>query len=307
MFGGKGHIALIGAGKIAHSLLPVLYGTGYGVLSITSLHKRSAEKLAKKYSVPVFSEDYADIPPGCKFYLMCVPDGELKKAALTLSKTKPSFKGSLVIHFSGAEKAKVLNALKKRGAGTASFHIMQTFPSLKPVRIGGCYTAVETDNTKVYGFLKKFASDLGLKPFRMGSGGKTLYHLSGVYASNFFSGNILIAKKLFESAGIKNINPVKVLKPIVNAAMKNIINQGPENALSGPVERGDLSTVKKHLSQLKKSAAKRNTAQGKLILRNYIVQSLMLLEAVKLKHGKLNDNHRKIGDILNEELNKLVR
>ena len=304
MFGGKKHIAVIGAGKIAHSLIPALCESGYAVHSITSLHKKSAERLAKKYSIPVFSDDYSDIPPRCKFYLLCIPDEDLKRTALKLSRLKRALEGSLFIHFSGAESSEVLGSLKKRGAEAASFHIMQTFPSFKPVKIKGCYAAIETDNESVFGFLKRFATDLRLKPFKMETKGKSLYHLSGVYASNFFSGNIFIAETLFKNAGIKDIDPVEVLMPIVNAALKNIKNLGPEKALSGPVERGDVLTIKKHLTELKDLAGGKNTSREKLILRNYIIQSLLLLEAVKLKYGELNDRHLKIRDLLNREIKK---
>ncbi len=121
-------IVVIGAGKVAHSLVPALVKNGYYVESIHSRNILSAKKLAQKYSVNHFAVSLKEIPTGIKIFLLSIPDNEIKVTAEKLSRLKINFKQSFFIHFSGVEDISVLNSLEKKGAATGSLHLMQTFP-----------------------------------------------------------------------------------------------------------------------------------------------------------------------------------
>ena len=77
----KQKIAIIGAGKVAHSLVPALVKSGYNVEAIQSKNLLSAKKLAQKYSVKHFTDSLKEIPAGIKIFLLSVPDSEIKKTA----------------------------------------------------------------------------------------------------------------------------------------------------------------------------------------------------------------------------------
>ncbi len=302
MLSRKSNIAIIGAGKIAHSITPALIQSGYKITAIISRNRQSAGSFAQRFSIPLYSDRYEDIPVACKFIILCVPDSRIKTAALMLSGLKRNYNETLIIHLSGAEDISLLDSLKKKKALTASFHIMQTFPSTKLVKISGCYAAIESVTDIIFKFLKNLSYNLGLIPFRIKSEHKTLYHLAGVFSSNFLSGNMFSTKLLFSASGIKEASAEKVMFPIIDTTINNIKKTGPENSLSGPVERGDVNTIKKHLAAIKKLKISGGMNIKKIFLLNYICQSIMLLETAESKHGFLNEDHLIIKELLNTEL-----
>jgi hypothetical protein len=97
-------------------------------------------------------------------------------------------------------------------------------------------------------------------------------------------------------------NPVKLLSGIAEKTLNNITANGSVNSLSGPVERGDYKTVKKHIEALRQ-ALKSKKGTGSM-LAGYISQSLILIELVKEKNRELSPAHKKIKKMLKEELQK---
>ena len=172
---------------------------------------------------------------------------------------------------------------------------MQTFPSKRCIKIKGCYSAIETDNSKTEKILFSVANDTGLKPFKVGSDAKAFYHLAGVFASNFLAGNLFAAETAFNKTGNNNIDFIEMISPILSSTLLNIKKAGAINALSGPVERGDIQTIRKHLSALKKDAKQTN---NNFLLFSYIAQSLNLIEVAERKHGQQTGMYDKIRELL---------
>ena len=300
----KFKIVIIGAGKIAFSLSSVLINSKQYVVSVVSQDIKSAEALAKKFNVAHFTNDLKDIPGNANLFLLTVPDSEISKTAVHLSKLKLNFSNSVFIHFSGAENISVLDSLKSKGGRTASIHLMQTFPSKKIVKLQGVYSAIETDEDDLFQLLKKFCEILGFVPFRIRSQLKPYYHLAGVFASNFMAGTMFIAKKFLEMNDIPPEYFFDLMTATVYTTLDNIKKIGPSKALSGPVDRGDLKTIKKHIQAIKmlKPAGKLDPV---LILRNYLAQSLNLVDVVQEKQTRLKESHLAIKKYLVQELKKI--
>jgi predicted short-subunit dehydrogenase-like oxidoreductase (DUF2520 family) len=289
---------IIGAGKIAYSLVPALIKAGYSIPVIISRKIESAKKLAVKFGVSKYSDNMEEIDSGGGIVFLCIPDNQIKITAKKISELKLHFTKYIFVHLSGALDISTLDALKKKKGLTASLHIMQTFPTKRQVPINGCYAAVETKSKTAREILFDLANDISLKPFKLNSDAKTFYHLAGVFASNFLVGNLYEAKLAFERTGNKQIDFLEMISPIVYSTLANIKKTGVVNALSGPVERGDIQTVKTHLTVLKKDAAR---TKNNSMLINYIAQSLILLEVVEKKHGNISEEMRKMKLFLLEE------
>ncbi|MEJ2507760.1 MAG: DUF2520 domain-containing protein [Ignavibacteriaceae bacterium] len=234
-----------------------------------------------------------------------VPDGEIKKVAVELSHLKLNFKNSYFIHLSGSENIETLNPLKRKGGRTASIHPMQTFPSHKIVSLKNVYAAIEIKEDNRFRYLGKLCKTLGMIPFRIKSDKKSLYHLAGVFASNFLAGNLFVSKRMLVENKIPENMFFNILNATVNTTLSNIKKVGPAKALSGPVERGDIQTICKHISSLKKMIKKPDGKYFFLQLKNYIVQSINLLDLVEEKQGKLNNTHLQIRKLLVRELRNL--
>jgi predicted short-subunit dehydrogenase-like oxidoreductase (DUF2520 family) len=299
------NVVSIGAGRISYSLASALSKSEYNIVSIISKNISSSKALAKKIRIDNFSDDLNDISKSASIYFLTVPDGEIAAVASEISKLKLNFRQSLFIHLSGAENISVLKPLKRKGAKTASLHPMQTFPSKKIASLKGVHAALETDNESTYKSLLKISKDLHLIPFRIESKNKSYYHLAGIYASNFLAGNLYLANQLLSLNKIDREKHFDILRSTINSTLKNIENVGPANALSGPVDRGDIQTIKNHISSLKKIVKKSSSNYFSTLLKNYLLQSLSLIDLVEEKQGHLANSHRKIKELLVQELNAL--
>jgi predicted short-subunit dehydrogenase-like oxidoreductase (DUF2520 family) len=296
-------IAVIGAGKIAHSLVPALVKSGYHIEVIQSRNLLSAKKLALKYSTKHFTDSIKEIPSGVKFFLLSVPDSEIKDTAEKLSRLKINFAKSYFVHFSGVEDITVLRSLEKKGAATGSLHLMQTFPTKRVTVLKGIHTVIEADDERSYKLLMKLSKDLQLKPVRMRTKDKVYYHLAGVIGSNLFAGNLYNSEKLLALCGIDQKDSFEILRSTIFTTIDNTRKYGAAQALSGPVDRGDFKTIEKHISALKNLKNKKdNTLNAANLLRSYLIQSMLLLNLVEIKIGTLKENHLKIKKILIEEL-----
>lgn len=298
------NITIVGAGKIAHSLSVSLISK-YIIECVINRNLKSARTLAQKLSIKNFSDDLKDIPHSSDLIILSVPDDQIEKTSKKISKQKLNFTGKTFIHLSGSETIEALLSLKEKGSSIGSMHIMQTFPSKKNVSIKNCFAAVESDNQKTEKYLFGIAKSVGLKPFRIYSVQKSLYHLSGVFASNFLTGNIYASQKIFNS-GDKKLRTNELLAPIADRTLKNIISDGTIEALSGPVERGDIKTIKNHLEDLKSKWFNfSDKSLAKLILASYLVQSLILLKITEEKSGRHSTEQKKLEKLLKTELKKI--
>jgi predicted short-subunit dehydrogenase-like oxidoreductase (DUF2520 family) len=297
----KINIAIIGAGKIAHSITPALLDAGYRVQLVVSRNLSSAKSLAKKFSIPHYSNSIKKIPGEVNVFFLTVPDGEIKKVADKLSLLKRNFKNSICIHFSGVEDVSALKSLKTRGCLTGSLHIIRSFPSKNKVDIKNSPASIETKDKPAREFLIQMCRKLKLNPHIIASDEKVFHHIAAVHSSNFLVGNLFNAFNLISS---KNKYPKIIFRKTTQSALDNVFRLSPAKALSGPVDRGDIYTIKKHVEAFdnKIRLAKRKE-KFKLLRMNYLIQSLSLLEVVKAKYGKLNDEHRKIEKFLKSKLN----
>jgi len=298
-------IAIIGAGKISYSLTSALLKAGYNVNTIISKHSDSARALAGKFGIKDHFDDLNYISQNVKVFFLAVPDSEIEKTVNQLSKLNINFKQSMFVHLSGAENINILKPLKIKGSKTASIHLMQTFPSKKVVQLKNVHAAIETDDESSYKYLLQLSNKLDLIPLRIDSKNKSYYHLAGVFASNFLTGNLHYSKELLSLNKIEQDNFFNILSSTIYSTLRNIKNVGPANALSGPVDRGDVKTIINHLSSLKKLNNKLSGNSGSMLLKNYIVQSMLLINLVEEKHGQLNKSHRVIKELLVQELKKI--
>jgi predicted short-subunit dehydrogenase-like oxidoreductase (DUF2520 family) len=159
--------------------------------------------------------------------LLCVPDSAIAGVAAALEP------GPWVAHVSGATPLAALEPHERR----FSVHPLQTFTrSRGPEQLDGAWAAVtaESDAARAEGFA--LAGLLGLRPFELADASRTLYHAGAVFASNYLVTLQRAASLLFESAGA----PPEALEPL----MRRTIENGFE--LTGPISRGDWSTVQAH-------------------------------------------------------------
>lgn len=271
------NISFIGAGKAAYSISKCLADAGYSIKSIISRSVHSAKDLAGRFEGCKFSTNYLDALAADLIFIS-TGDEQIGQVAAAIAKQETDLSGKLFVHLSGVNNIDELKPLAEKGGETASLHIMQTFPSKKFINLTGSYASVETGNEETAKKIFEIAENAGLKPFRISSEMKVFYHLAGVFASNMIVGDYSNAQNMFAVSWEGDINPAEILKPIMQRTIDNLTTKGIAASLSGPVERGDLQTIEKHIEHLR---------DNKLVRLNYISGSLNLLE-IAFKKGSID-------------------
>lgn len=180
-----------------------------------------------------------------------VPDGPLPDADLLLVATRDSqieqtaadlalrCRGiSAAAHLSGFTSVRALASLEIHVGAIGSLHPLQTLPDPESgaAALVGAWAAVTGPAGPQ---LSRFAIDLGMTPFPLADDSKPTYHAAASAAANFVVECLGVAEDLMASAGV----PFEATRPLVEQIVRNVYVMGAERALTGPVARGDRSTV----------------------------------------------------------------
>src|SRR5262249_15584904 len=156
-----------------------------------------------------------------------------------------------VFHVSGATPSGALAAAAARGALVASVHPIKTFPDaeLAVQRFPGTYCGAEghPDALKV---LKPAFEGIGATVFEITAELKPIYHAGGVFSGNYCAALIEPALRGHGKAGIPRAASLKALEPLVRETVDAIFDKGPARALTGPIARGDVATVRRQLAMV---------------------------------------------------------
>ena len=244
-------VAIIGAGALGTALARRLATCGYPVEAIFSRDARRARALAEAVEAPVVSDDPGrDLPPAVTLVFGCVPDGAIGPLARTLRRARPDWAGTTVAHTSGALTAAALYGLGEQGAALLSFHPLQSFtPATPPGAFEGIYVGLEGDAPAVR-LGAHVARAIGAHPLRLTPEAKARYHLAASMASNFFVTLMTLAGEVLADAGIDRQRGAAMLRPLVETTWRQMQQGLPEEALTGPIARGDRHTVQLHLDAL---------------------------------------------------------
>ena len=181
-------------------------------------------------------------------WMLGCPDDQLAAVAAQLRETGQVARGSLVFHLSGVHPASVLQALDAR---LGSFHPVCSFadPERAISRFAGSMVAVEGENG-VRQQLAGWAELLDARSFVVAGANKPLYHAASVTAANHTVALLDQALQLYRHAGLEEPMAKALVRSLAQGSVANVTELGPEQALTGPVVRGDVATVAAHLQTL---------------------------------------------------------
>jgi predicted short-subunit dehydrogenase-like oxidoreductase (DUF2520 family) len=246
-------IGFIGAGTTGTALAVRLAQHGYRVIAVSSRSLTSAEKLAGRISgckVYNGAQKIADI---AQLVFITTPDDTISKVAAEVQ----WHNGQSVVHCSGAHSVDILEPAKQRGANTGCFHPLQTFASVDQAidNIPGSTFAIEAEES-LSSTLKEMATALEGGWVTLKAGDKVLYHAAAVFACNYLVTLVKLATDLWQTFEVEvpTAQAIKALMPLLRGTLSNIENVGLPNCLTGPIARGDLGTISRHLESLGKQA-----------------------------------------------------
>jgi predicted short-subunit dehydrogenase-like oxidoreductase (DUF2520 family) len=249
---GKATITLIGAGNLAQALGPALKTAGYKIDFVAARETASSRRRAAMLARLLESrtQSLSDAGPTSDILWICHTDDALAETAKLLAR-KPGWSGKIVFHSSGALSSDVLSPLKRKGASTASLHPMMTFVPGATPRMEEVPFAVEGDSRAAL-VARRIVRDLGAESFAIKKTAKPLYHALGSFSSPLIVAALVTAERVGRGAGLTASQTRRVMTPILRQTIKNYAERGAAAAFSGPIKRGDLNTVLRHLQELKR-------------------------------------------------------
>ena len=180
--------------------------------------------------------------------LLCVPDAEIAAACASAVAVGPRLR--FVGHTSGATTLATLAGAADAGIATFSLHPLQTVPDGEADLVGSP-AAVAGSGEESLRLARSLATTLGLSPFEVPEESRAAYHAAASMASNFLVALEESAAELLASTGVEDARGL--LAPLVLRTAANWAERG-EEALTGPIARGDEETVAAHLEALVREA-----------------------------------------------------
>jgi predicted short-subunit dehydrogenase-like oxidoreductase (DUF2520 family) len=187
-------------------------------------------------------------PPSFGIVFLAVPDQAVEEVAAKLARLKPSRRLSFV-HVSGALGLGALDALRDHPVG--SFHPLQSFPAPRDaLAFQGITVAVDASSPALMRRLRSLARALGAEPRHVGDGDRVPYHAAAVFASNYVDVLLGVGVQLLQAAGWSEKEATAGLLALTEGTLASVRKRGFVAALTGPVRRGDVNTVQRHLAAL---------------------------------------------------------
>lgn len=239
---------MIGAGRVGTAMAVLLMRAGDQVVAVSGRAATRSRAASYLPDVPVLEP--ADAARAGDLVLIGLPDDLIADMVRTLASAGAFVPGTFVAHLSGAIGLDVLAPARDAGAHRLAIHPLQTFPDVGHAvdMIPGSTFALTADDEEGYGVAERVADDLMGEAFRLEDELRPLYHAAAVFASNDLVVLSDVAARLFAQAGVPD--PVRAMSALQRATLENVLEIGPERALTGPVVRGDGGTVQRNLDAL---------------------------------------------------------
>lgn len=195
----------------------------------------------------------SEIPTLCSHILITVPDDALPSVARSLASSPSPV--SAALHTSGARGPEALQSLRDRGTSCGALHPLQTIatPEQGAADLPGSYFGITAEGESLDWALA-ICDLLQGHPLLIPAERRPLYHAAAVMASNYLMAMIDAAALLFQHCGVSRETALAALAPMIRASVSNTLARGPEQALTGPIERGDAQTVESHLKAFSNAA-----------------------------------------------------
>jgi predicted short-subunit dehydrogenase-like oxidoreductase (DUF2520 family) len=260
-------ITIVGAGNLGTALAMCLHRAGYVIDQVvfrnSGASRRRAAALAKR--VGARAGDVARATIDSDVVWLCVPDDAVAKVARSLAQNA-DWRGRVALHSSGALASDEMVALRRRGALAASVHPMMTFvagsrqaglsrtgllhtgaqPSL-----AGVPFAIEGDAPAVRAS-RAIVKELGGKAYTIRRQDKVAYHAWGTFASPLLTALLATTEHVAAAAGLNRREAKRRMLPILQQTLANYAALDAAGAFSGPIVRGDVETIRRHLRVLRK-------------------------------------------------------
>lgn len=231
---------LLGASKTGLSIAYHLWKKGHQPVFLWNRSRKS-----RAFSVipfQVVTDEMARLPGGCDFVILSVSDDAVSEVAAKFRHTEAAAKVA-IFHTSGALDSQVFHEYERAGSlhPVISISTLEEGIKILPQTIFTCEGKIARE-------LQELAEEIGRKGIILTAQQKQAIHLSAVFLNNYLTGMIEKIKNFNQERGVENIG--EILQGITEQTIHRGWQNPIEKTLTGPVKRGDVNTIKKHLKML---------------------------------------------------------
>ncbi len=245
---------IVGPGRVGLSLASLL-ASAPATREIVVLGRRKTtprHPLFARAAARYRTEISAPLAPGSRL-LIAVPDSAIPEVAAQIARLGRPGAGCVALHLSGAQPAEVLAPLADEGYAIGSLHPLQTLadPQRGAERLRGAFFAFE-GVAEARSAASEIVEAAAGRMLEVHAADKARYHAACVFASNYVVTCAAVATRLLATAA--RIGPqeaAEALRPLWRGAVANLDELEPPQALTGPVARGDIETVRRNLAALR--------------------------------------------------------
>jgi predicted short-subunit dehydrogenase-like oxidoreductase (DUF2520 family) len=240
-------IGVVGAGRVGAVLAAAFRSAGHEIVAVAG--ESAASRTRIETLLPgVHIDKPTAVSRSCDLLLLTVPDDMLANVVTMLSASGAIRPGQRVVHTSGKHGLAVLAPAADLGAQVLAMHPAMTFTGtdVDVARLPGCVFGV-TAAADTRGLAEDLVEDLGGTISWVDEDKRTLYHAGLAHGANHLVTLVSQAMDLLRASGVAD--PAATLRPLLTAALDNSLAYG-DAALTGPIVRGDVETVRSHLADL---------------------------------------------------------
>jgi len=277
----KDRFVIIGGGRVGTAVGSILQSKGAEVAAVASRSEQSLEQAAKYIKGALLTSDVVKAAKRGNVIIITTPDDLIADTCLSLASGGAVKKGQFIVHMSGALGLDILEPAEEMGARTVSIHPLQTFADVPGAikRMPGSTFAVTARDPKTHAWAESLVRLLGGKPVTLAEKDKTLYHIGAVVASNLLVALEHAAELIYQEIGMHQEQALKALLPLIEGTVDNLKRHGTEKALTGPVARGDIGVLRRHLERLERD-------DREPLLQAYAALSLYALDLAEAEVSK---------------------
>lgn len=245
-------VGIVGAGRVGAVLAAALREAGHPVVAVAG--ESAASRIRIETLLPgVRIDKPTAVAKACDLLLLTVPDDSLDNVVRMLVASGAIRCGQFVVHTSGRHGLDVLAPASSVGARGIALHPAMTFTGtdVDLERLAGCVYGVSADITE-RPLAEGLVSDLRGSIGWIAEEHRALYHAALAHGANHLVTLVSQAMEMLRQAG--STDPAATLRPLLGAALDNALAYG-DAALTGPIVRGDVETVREHLRTMATAAA----------------------------------------------------
>lgn len=277
-------ISFIGAGKVGVALGLYFKEKGFDIGGYYSRTYEHAQRAAKSTESEVYT-NIAELMQNSSMVWITASDDALSQLAEEISQLEIPQQIKAFIHTSGVHSTKVLEPISNAGFNTYSAHPLMAFAKAEESveALNSAYFSIETASTEEKtdndNCLTRLFQETGNNILYIDTNKKELYHCAAVVLSNYMVTLLNMSYEMFAESGMSKREIKAATAPLLKSTLNNIHqNELMSDALTGPIKRGDSTTIAKHLEVLQKFMPNKKsvyTALGK--------ETMDMLQDYKLK------------------------